>query len=217
MSETLSYQEPVQEGLNADEQQSLEVGQQMQEEADSLLAGKYQNAEQLEKAYLELQQKLGGGPQDEAGEEEEEGEEVEEGEEAEEESEEEGEYEQPELSEQDIDFLHGMAGGKEGYNNVVKWAASNLDPNEVKLYDQVRDNGDPASVFFAVKSLVSSYNDANGVDGNLITGKSPAASTANTFNSQQELVAAMNDPRYDNDPAYRANVMRQLENSELEF
>jgi hypothetical protein len=216
MSETLSYQDPVQEGLNADEQQSLEVGQQMQEEADSLLAGKYQNAEQLEKAYLELQQKLGEGPQDEA---EEEGEEAEEeGEEAEEEEQsEEEESERPELTDQDIDFLHGMAGGKEGYNNVVTWAASNLDPNEVKLYDQVMDNGDPASVFFAVKSLVSSYNDANGVDGNLITGKSPAASTANTFNSQQELVAAMNDPRYDNDPAYRANVMRQLENSELGF
>jgi len=216
MSETLSYQDPTQEGLNADEQQSLEVGQQMQEEADSLLAGKYQNAEQLEKAYLELQQKLGEGPQDEA---EEEGEEAEEeGEEAEEEEQsEEEESERPELTDQDIDFLHGMAGGKEGYNNVVTWAASNLDPNEVKLYDQVMDNGDPASVFFAVKSLVSSYNDANGVDGNLITGKSPAASTANTFNSQQELVAAMNDPRYDNDPAYRANVMRQLENSELGF
>ena len=216
MSETLSYQDPVQEGLNADEQQSLEVGQQMQEEADSLLAGKYQNAEQLEKAYLELQQKLGEGPQDEA---EEEGEEAEEeGEEAEEEEQsEEEESERPELTDEDIDFLHGMAGGKEGYNNVVTWAASNLDPNEVKLYDQVMDNGDPASVFFAVKSLVSSYNDANGVDGNLITGKSPAASTANTFNSQQELVAAMNDPRYDNDPAYRANVMRQLENSELGF
>ena len=69
MSETLSYQDPAPEGLTADEQQSLEVGEQMQAEADSLLAGKYQNAEQLEKAYLELQQKLGEGPQDEAGEE----------------------------------------------------------------------------------------------------------------------------------------------------
>jgi hypothetical protein len=38
---------------------SLEVGEKLQEEQDQLLAGKYRDAEELEKAYLELQQKLG--------------------------------------------------------------------------------------------------------------------------------------------------------------
>lgn len=45
--------------LNAEEQDSLQVGEQMMAEQESLLAGKFQNTEALEKAYLELQTKLG--------------------------------------------------------------------------------------------------------------------------------------------------------------
>jgi len=45
--------------LNADEQDSLQMGQQMREDAENLLAGKYKSAEELEAAYVELQKKLG--------------------------------------------------------------------------------------------------------------------------------------------------------------
>ena len=45
--------------LTAEEQDSLQVGEQMAEEQGKLLAGKYKNAEDLEKAYVELQKKLG--------------------------------------------------------------------------------------------------------------------------------------------------------------
>ena len=45
--------------LNADEQDSLQVGEQMQEDQEQMLAGKYKNAQELESAYLELQKKLG--------------------------------------------------------------------------------------------------------------------------------------------------------------
>ena len=45
--------------LNADEQDSLQVGEQMEEQQEQRLAGKYKNAEELEAAYLELQKKLG--------------------------------------------------------------------------------------------------------------------------------------------------------------
>ena len=45
--------------LTADEQDSLAVGEQITEAQDQLLAGKYKTAEELEKAYGELQKKLG--------------------------------------------------------------------------------------------------------------------------------------------------------------
>ena len=45
--------------LTAEEQDSLQVGEKMAEEQGELLAGKYKNAEDLEKAYVELQKKLG--------------------------------------------------------------------------------------------------------------------------------------------------------------
>ncbi len=63
MSDTLSYQESTpdvnQEGLNADEQESLALAEQMQGEQQELFAGKFKDAQSLEQAYLELQKKLG--------------------------------------------------------------------------------------------------------------------------------------------------------------
>ena len=64
MSETLSYQPEVQtestpDNLTPEEQDSLAVGEKLQAEQEGLLAGKYKSAEELEKAYVELQTKLG--------------------------------------------------------------------------------------------------------------------------------------------------------------
>ena len=47
------------ENLTPEEQDSLQVGEAMVEEQNTLLAGKYENAKELEKAYVELSKKLG--------------------------------------------------------------------------------------------------------------------------------------------------------------
>ena len=80
MAETLTYDNtPEAEVLTPDEQESLQIGEQLQEEQEQLLAGKYTNAEELEKAYMELQRKLGDSDEgDEEEVSEDEGEEVEE-------------------------------------------------------------------------------------------------------------------------------------------
>ena len=63
MAETLTFENnqevTTMENLNADEQDSLQVGEAMVEAQDELLAGKYKDAQELEKAYVELQKKLG--------------------------------------------------------------------------------------------------------------------------------------------------------------
>ena len=50
----------------------------------------------------------------------------------------------------------------------------------------------------------------------MVTGKS-APQTKDVFRSQAELVAAMNDRRYDRDPAYRQDVIEKLERSDVDF
>ena len=63
MAETLTFENNQEVStignLNADEQDSLKVGEAMVEAQDDLLAGKYKDAQELEKAYVELQKKLG--------------------------------------------------------------------------------------------------------------------------------------------------------------
>ena len=50
----------------------------------------------------------------------------------------------------------------------------------------------------------------------MLQGK-PANNKGDLYRSQAELVRAMSDPRYDNDPAYRADVIAKLEQSDLNF
>tara|TARA_Y100000361_G_C11144172_1_gene336986 strand:+ start:696 stop:1523 length:828 start_codon:yes stop_codon:yes gene_type:complete len=64
MAETLTVDttpqtETLTDNLTPDEQDSLAVGEEMQAQQEQLLAGKYKNAEELEKAYAELEKKLG--------------------------------------------------------------------------------------------------------------------------------------------------------------
>ncbi len=61
MTEKLTYDPTPADApeLSEDEQNSLEVADKLQKEEAELLAGKFQNAEELENAYIELQKKLG--------------------------------------------------------------------------------------------------------------------------------------------------------------
>ena len=64
MAETMTYDAgtdtvSTSENLTSDEQDSLQVGEAMEEQQESMLAGKYKNAQELENAYIELEKKLG--------------------------------------------------------------------------------------------------------------------------------------------------------------
>ena len=264
MAETLTYDAgtdsvTTSDTLTPDEQDSLQVGEALEEQQESLLAGKYKNAEELEKAHIELQRKLG----DQSAEDE-----PEEGEEVEEEIEEEIEDEPVEgedildtlwqetisgeefseetlqelaskrpgelakmylqfrnqvanaepqgLTEENVEELKDSIGGEDQYQQIIGWANDNLSEDQVALFDSVIDKGDPAACYFAVQALNAQYENAVGSDGNLVTGKAPSSSS-DVFRSQPEVVEAMSDPRYDNDPAYRRDVMNKLERSDIDF
>ena len=79
MAETLSYEnntptETVETNLTPDEQDSLRVAEAQEQgkepapAEEPLLAGKYKNTEELEKAYKELESKLGEKKEEESAE-----------------------------------------------------------------------------------------------------------------------------------------------------
>ena len=121
-----------------------------------------------------------------------------------------------EFTDQDVQQIHGLVGGQENYNNMIGWANQNMSEQEVKLYDAVMDKGDPLAAYFAVQSMALRYQDSVGRDGQLVTGKAPKQ-TSDVFNSQQEMVKAMEDPRYNDDPAYREAILQKLERSNINF
>ena len=120
------------------------------------------------------------------------------------------------ITDSDLSDLRGITGGDDEYGSMMRWAADNLTQKEIDRYDSVMDTGDKNAMTFAVEALFSRYQDAVGVDGQLLTGKA-ASSTKDTFRSQAEVVRAMSDPRYDTDPAYRQDVFAKLERSNLDY
>ena len=245
--------------LNEAEQEALAIGEQRAQEESRMLAGKYESAEELEKAYIELQKKLGES-NDGLREEDPQGER----------REEEVEEQQPEadplvdllnsaseeyysnegkLSEETMskltqmdskdlieaymqiqaqpaqveDFtadqvtdIQNFVGGEEQYNGLVGWAAENMPENFVQAFDNLINVGDPDMVKLAVVGLQAAFQEANGYEGRMLSGK-PAQTQQDVFRSQAEVVAAMSDPRYDRDPAYRQDVFAKLDRSDLNY
>ena len=267
MSETLSYQPEVQtesapDNLTPEEQDSLAVGEKLQEQQEGLLAGKYKSAEELEKAYVELQKKLGESKEEEDTEqasaepEPEDKPQLSEGAtlitDASKEYFDNGNKLSPEtlakfssLSSQDlikaymevsqtpefqqqqaappaditdsqINQIKNAAGGEKAYANIVNWAKSSLPQDQINAFDEVVNTGSVQAIQLAVSGLKAEYDNANGVEGRMVTGKT-APNNGDVFRSQAELVRAMSDSRYDNDPAYRQDVIEKLDRSDLEF
>tara|TARA_B100000242_G_C42932092_1_gene432275 strand:+ start:111 stop:902 length:792 start_codon:yes stop_codon:yes gene_type:complete len=263
MAETLSYQEPQNvttvDNLTPEEQDSLAVGEKLAEQQDQLYAGKYKDAQELEKAYMELQKKL-GEPKEET-----ETTSAETKEEPEKPKLSEGaalitsaqeEYykndnklsdetlakfsemssadllqaymeinantpqQQPEpvadISQAQIADIKSTVGGEKQYANIINWAKTGLEKEAIAAFDEVLNTGSIPAIKLAVSGLKAQYDNANGVEGRMVTGKAPTNS-GDIYRSQAELVAAMNDPRYDRDPAYRQDVIEKLDRSNLEF
>ncbi len=109
-----------------------------------------------------------------------------------------------------------MVGGDKAYKSMLEWAGESFDKEEIEMYDSVMQSGNPNAIYYAVQALQARYNDSVGSDGQTLTGRD-AVDSNDSFKSQAEVVAAMSDPRYDRDPAFRRDVMRRLENSDVEF
>ena len=266
MAETLTYDsgiDPVttEENLTPEEQDSLEVGEKLVAEQENLLAGKYKDAEELEKAYIELQKKLGTEDKEEETEASNESEPEQEPEElspatqlivdASLEFNEKGELapetlskfegmssqdlvsaymdmqskvgdaepqqqEAPDLTDAQVNTIKNSAGGEEAYRNIIGWAEQNLPKDTVQAFDALCDSGNVDAIQLAVNGLKAQYENANGYEGRMLSGKPPQTS-GDVYRSQAELVSAMSDPRYDNDPAFRMDVMEKLDRSDIQF
>jgi len=120
------------------------------------------------------------------------------------------------LSDKQVNSIKERVGGEEQYNTIVNWAGQNLDQESIDGFDSLIETGNVKAIEMAVAGLKSMYEAQNGSEGRLITGKSPST-VGDSFKSQAEVVAAMSDPRYDRDPAYRNNIIEKLDRSDNFF
>ena len=257
MTETLNYNptDPDAPEFSEDEQNSLEVAEKLGQEEARQYAGKFNNAEDLEEAYLELQKKLGSNDEDTEVDTLDETEEEEvspgvslitdaseeyyanEGKLSAETMERFGEMssqdlvnaymeiqannpnpqqEYGDLTDAEMNQVYNSAGGEKAYETMVNWAADNLAEKKLDAFNSIINQGDATAIQIAVAGLKSEYDNAEGYEGRMLTGKA-AASSRDVFRSQAEVVQAMKDPRYARDPAYQQDIFDKLERSNVEF
>ena len=120
------------------------------------------------------------------------------------------------LTDDDVTKLKDVVGGDQNYSQIMSWAQDNIPEQDISMFDAVIEKGDPLACYFAVQALAYRYQESTGRDGQMVTGKAPK-STSDSFKSQAELIKAMEDDRYNDDPAYREALLSKLERSDVSF
>ena len=116
------------------------------------------------------------------------------------------------LTDAEIADVKSIANGEDGYQSLMDWAGKNLSKEDQDNYDQVLTTGNKTAIKFAVKALMGQYEDANGRDSKIVTGKE---SPQESYRSMAEVVRDMNKPEYTQDQAFRDDVIRKLAASNL--
>ena len=192
--ETGPYSEQDLQALQEAEQQEQQQAQ------NELIGGKFKSPDDLLKAYQELEKKLGNrSGYDEA---------------QDEQDVEEQDQEPVVLSQEEESTIMDSIGGQESFESVQSWARENLDGAELEAYNREVNSGDYYRARNALQSLYYAFQENSGYEPDLIGGKL-SGNSSDVFRSSQEVMAAMNDPRYLQDPAYTQDIQDKLLRSDV--
>jgi hypothetical protein len=120
------------------------------------------------------------------------------------------------LTDKEVISITDSVGGEKDYRALMDWSNENVTDAEAEAFDNIVNTGNADAIRLLVTGLKARYDEANGYEGRMLTGKSAQANT-DSFRSQAEVVKAMSDPRYENDPAYRQDVYDKLDRSKIKF
>ena len=111
--------------------------------------------------------------------------------------------------------IYNEVGGPEAYKEMISWAAEDLPEGEQQAFNEAVTSGDQNQMMFAIRSLNSRWKSNNDAPAPLIQGNTGHEFAGTGFRSLAELTAAMKDPRYQKDAAYRQDIETRLSNSNI--
>ena len=181
------------------------TGGQPEESEDELILGKYKSQDDLIDAYKNLQRENERlRSEDDA----------DEGDDADEVDDEDDEDDdEDDISEEEAarirDNIFRQAGGQEKYQRLLGWASQNLDDGRINEFNNALDSADEGRIVAQLKGLQYDYMMATGYEPRLTGGRAPS-NDVQGFASEAQVIAAMQDPRYQNDPAYIKEVEQRI-------
>lgn len=104
-----------------------------------------------------------------------------------------------------VQSLHKLAGGEAEFNALNAWAQKALTPEQRDFYNGELAGPNAADVIELLKAKA-----ARGSDPKLVQGNGGVQPSTQGYRSQAEMQRDMRDPRYQSDPAFRAEVRNKL-------
>jgi hypothetical protein len=106
-------------------------------------------------------------------------------------------------------------GGQEGYSALTEWAADNLDDAEIDYFNSVMDSNDWQAIQMAVRAVAARRDASEGIEPSRNLSGSLSGGGGGSYDSVQQLMSDMQNPAYENDPAFRAQVEAKLARSNI--
>ena len=118
------------------------------------------------------------------------------------------------LASQQVLQIKQEFGGEKAYDDMLTWASGALTDGEKAAFDRAIKTTDIDQIKLVIGGLHSRYMSQANIEPKLIGGKAPRT-TGDKFESHAQVVAAMNDPLYKTDPAFRKKVEQKLARSSV--
>ena len=107
-----------------------------------------------------------------------------------------------------------QVGGQQAYEDMTSWASDNLPEASIDAFNDAVNSGNIETANLAIQGLQARYRSVNGNEPSLVMGETKSV-TGGVFDSAAQLTAAMRDPRYSTDSAYRQSVASKLSRSNV--
>lgn len=108
--------------------------------------------------------------------------------------------------------IMNSVGGQEAYNKIANYIASKGD-SAIDAYNNLVEQGNVSAISMFLSGVQAEMTLKNGTSNRTIMGSQVSANVNSGYSSQDEMVKAMSDPRYESDMKYREEVVNKLRNS----
>lgn len=107
------------------------------------------------------------------------------------------------------DNVFGQVGGQDRYQALMGWASQNIDEARTEAFNDALQSGNEGAILSQLKGIQYDHMMATGYEPKLTGGRAPT-NEVQGFSSEAQVIRAMQDPRYQDDPAYIKEVEQRI-------
>jgi hypothetical protein len=119
------------------------------------------------------------------------------------------------MSIQQASSIQESIGGAGNYEAMAEWASENMADGDLDAFNAIVEGPSVEQARITVKGMYAQFQAAGGKGPALVQGSTSGDSGVKPFGSTAQVTEAMRVPRYASDPAYRENVEKRMSVSSI--